>query len=98
MHDVVVVGAGPAGLSAAIYLGRAMRKVLVVDANKSMCRWEPHIENYLGFAEAISGDELLRHGRTQADRYHIQFVEDCVETAKGKIGDFVVIGKTGEYE
>lgn len=97
MHDVVVVGAGPAGLSAAIYLGRAMRSVLVVDANKSMCRWEPHIENYLGFPEGISGDELLLRGRTQTNRYKVEFVEDCVETAHGKIGEFVVVGKNGEH-
>ncbi|MGZ4975292.1 MAG: NAD(P)/FAD-dependent oxidoreductase, partial [Limisphaerales bacterium] len=65
MHDVAIVGAGPAGLSAAIYLGRAMRSVLVINTNKSMCRWEPHVENYLGFPDGISGDELLERGRKQ---------------------------------
>ena len=86
MHDVVIVGAGPAGLSAAIYLGRAKRKVLVVDANKTMCRWEPHVENYLGFPEGISWRELLKRGRQQTERYKIEFVEDTVETANGKVG------------
>lgn len=98
MHDVVVVGAGPAGLSAAIYLGRAMRNVLVVDANKPMCRWEPDIKNYLGFPDGISGDELLQRGRTQTERYKIEFVEDVVETAHGQAGDFTVVGKKGEYQ
>lgn len=98
MHDVVVVGAGPAGLSAAIYLGRAMRDVLVVDSNKPMCRWEPDIQNYLGFADGISGDDLLRRGRKQAERYGIEFVEDVVETAHGTVGDFTVVGKNGEYK
>lgn len=97
MHDVVVVGAGPAGLSAAIYLGRAMRNVLVVDANKPMCRWEPDIKNYLGFPDGISGEELLQRGRTQTERYKIEFVEDVVETAHGAAGDFTVVGKNGEY-
>src|SRR3954469_9715036 len=98
MHDVVIVGGGPAGLSAAIYLGRAKRKVLVVDSNETMCRWEPHIENYLGFPESISGEELLKRGRQQADRYDIEFVEDRAETAKGKIGKFEVEGKNNKYE
>jgi thioredoxin reductase (NADPH) len=98
MHDVAIVGAGPAGLSAAIYLGRAMRDVIVVDANKPMCRWEPHVDNYLGFHEGISGDELLSRGRKQTERYKVQFVEDTVETAKGKLGEFVIEGKDTKYE
>jgi thioredoxin reductase (NADPH) len=98
MHDVVIVGGGPAGLSAAIYLGRAKRKVLVVDSNETMCRWEPHIENYLGFPESISGEELLKRGRQQADRYDIEFVEDRAETASGKLGKFGIQGKNNKYE
>lgn len=98
MHNVVIVGGGPAGLSAAIYLGRAKRKVLVVDSNETMCRWEPHIDNYLGFPESISGEELLKRGRQQAQRYEIEFVEDRIEEASGKIGKFKVEGKENKYE
>lgn len=98
MHDVVIVGGGPAGLSAAIYLGRAKRAVSVIDSNKTMCRWEPHVENYLGFPESISGEELLKRGRKQADRYDIEFVEDTIETASGKIGKFIVESKERKYE
>jgi thioredoxin reductase (NADPH) len=98
MHDVVIVGGGPAGLSAGIYLGRAKRKVVVVDSNQTMCRWEPHVENYLGFPESISGEELLKRGRQQAQRYDIEFVEDSVETASGEAGKFIVEGKEGKYE
>ncbi|MGZ4961627.1 MAG: NAD(P)/FAD-dependent oxidoreductase, partial [Limisphaerales bacterium] len=97
MHDVAIVGAGPAGLSAAIYLGRAMRSVLVINTNKSMCRWEPHVENYLGFPDGISGDELLERGRKQTERYKVEFLEDSVETAHGELNEFVVVGKNGEY-
>jgi thioredoxin reductase (NADPH) len=98
MHDVIIVGGGPAGLSAAIYLGRAKRSTLVIDANKPMCRWEPHVENYLGFPDGISGDELLTRGRAQAERYGIEFREETVETASGKSGEFKVTCKEGEYE
>ena len=52
--DALVVGGGLAGLSAAIYLGRAMRDTLVIDNGKSMARWEPDVQNYLGFPDGIS--------------------------------------------
>jgi thioredoxin reductase (NADPH) len=64
--EVLIVGGGLAGLSAAIYLGRARRDTLVVDAGRSMARWEPDVQNYLGFPTGVSGAELLRRGRRQA--------------------------------
>jgi thioredoxin reductase (NADPH) len=97
MHDVAIIGAGPAGLSAAIYLGRAKRKVLVIDSNKPMCRWEPHIENYLGFPDGISGDDLLARGREQTSRYDVEFVDDTIDTASGKLGEFTMEGEKGKY-
>src|SRR3954453_2099867 len=97
MHDVVIVGGGPAGLSAAIYLGRAKRTVLVIDSNKPMCRWEPHVNNYLAFPDGVSGDDLIRRGRQQAERYGSDFVEDTVETAGGKLGDFTIEGKRSKH-
>jgi thioredoxin reductase (NADPH) len=97
MYDVAIVGGGPAGLSAAIYLGRAKRKVVVIDSNQPMCRWEPHVDNYLGFPEGISGEELITRGRQQAERYGIEFVEDTVETASGESGEFMLKGKDNTY-
>jgi thioredoxin reductase (NADPH) len=76
MWDVLIVGGGLAGLSAAIYLGRALRKTLVVDTGKSMAVWEPEVQNYLGFPEGISGEDLLSRGRKQAERYHVAFAQD----------------------
>jgi thioredoxin reductase (NADPH) len=98
MEDVAIIGAGPAGVSAAIYLGRAKRSVTVIDSKKPMCRWEPHVENYLGFPDGIGGEELLARGRQQAERYDIQFVEDTVETATGKSGDFAIQCKGREFQ
>jgi choline dehydrogenase-like flavoprotein len=66
--EVVIIGGGLAGLSAAIYLGRAKCNALLIDDGKSMARWEPHVQNYLGFPGGISGDKLLRAGREQARR------------------------------
>lgn len=98
MHfSVIVVGGGLAGLSAAIYLGRARRDTLVVDFGKSLARWEPEVENYLGFPEAISGTELLERARRQATRYHVRFARDEIISAH-KAGDvFKLRGRRHDY-
>src|SRR5687767_15949909 len=75
-REVIIIGGGLAGLSAAIYLGRAMRDVLIVDAGESLAIWEPEVQNYLGFPDCIDGRELLRRGREQAARYAAEFVHE----------------------
>jgi thioredoxin reductase (NADPH) len=95
--EVIIVGGGIAGLSAAIYLGRAERETLVIDSGKSMARWEPEVENYLGFPEGIAGEDLLRRGRDQADRYGIRIINDEIVRAQRNRGQFVLSGKHGDY-
>ena len=82
--EVVIIGGGLAGLSAAIYLGRAKCDALLIDDGKSMARWEPDVQNYLGFPAGIAGEKLLRAGREQARRYGIRFCRDRIrsETAE----------------
>jgi thioredoxin reductase (NADPH) len=65
--EVAIVGGGLAGLSAALYLARAQRSTLVIDAGRSLAVWEPEVQNYLGFPEGIAGEELLDLGRRQAE-------------------------------
>jgi thioredoxin reductase (NADPH) len=79
--DAIIVGGGLAGLSAAIYLGRAQCHTLVIDSAKSMAKWEPNVENYLGFPQGISGLELLKRGRQQAKRYGVHFAADEIGKA-----------------
>src|SRR5918999_1819341 len=86
-RDVVIIGGGLAGLSAAIYLSRALRHVLVVDTGKSMARWEPDVQNYLGFPDGISGGDLVSRGREQAEAYGAEFAEDEIVEA-GREEDF----------
>lgn len=95
--DVIIIGGGIAGLSAAVYLGRALRSTLIIDEGKSMASWEPHVENYLGFPESISGDELLRRGREQAEKYKTVFISDRVEKIHKRQDLFVVQTDDTEY-
>jgi len=66
MLDAIVVGGGPAGLTAACYLRRFHRECLVVDAGHSRARWIPESNNCPGFPQGVSGDGLLRRLREQA--------------------------------
>jgi thioredoxin reductase (NADPH) len=96
-REVIVVGGGIAGLSAAIYLGRAQRDVIVIDSGHSMAKWEPAVENYLGFPEGVAGEELLRHGRQQAQRFDVRFVRDEITGVTRKRSGFTVRGKRKTY-
>jgi len=69
--ECAIVGAGPAGLTAAIYLARYLRKIIVFDSGQSRARWIPRSHNCPGFPEGISGLELLTRLREQAQRYGV---------------------------
>ena len=76
--DLLVIGAGPAGISAALYARRGGLAVTVVTKGietGGLAKAE-QIENYYGFAEPISGKELLRRGAAGAERLGVQIVED----------------------
>src|SRR5947199_8491417 len=64
--DCLIVGGGPAGLTAAIYLARFHLDILVVDGGKSRASWIPCTHNVPGFPDGIEGGELLRRMREQA--------------------------------
>ena len=67
--DCLIVGGGPAGLTAAIYLARFHLDILVVDGGKSRASWIPCTRNVSGFPEGIEGTELLQRMRDQACKY-----------------------------
>jgi thioredoxin reductase (NADPH) len=96
-REVIIVGGGIAGLSAAIYLGRAQRDTLVIDSGHSMAKWEPTVENYLGFPDGVGGEELLKNGERQAKRHEVDFARDEITAVSSKKSLFVLKGKKKTY-
>ena len=74
MPDVecLIIGGGPAGLTAATYLGRFRRRVLLIDSGASRAMWIPVTHNLIGFTEGISGPALLDRMRAQAILYGVE--------------------------
>jgi thioredoxin reductase (NADPH) len=75
--DCLIIGGGPAGLTAAIYLARFHLDIRVVDAGKSRAAWIPCTHNHAGFPDGINGKELLQRMRDQAQKYGAK-----IETAR----------------
>jgi thioredoxin reductase (NADPH) len=67
--DCLIVGAGPAGLTAAIYLARFHLKLKVVDAGNSRASWIPCTRNHAGFPDGISGTDLIERMKAQAGKF-----------------------------
>lgn len=95
-YDVVIVGAGTAGLSAALALGRSMRRVLVLDGGAPRNASAEHSHN-LFTRDGVSPDELLRLGREDLEKYETVEVRQGIATgASGADGDFEVTLDSGE--
>jgi thioredoxin reductase (NADPH) len=67
--DCIVIGGGPAGLMAAVYLGRYKRRVAVIDEGMSRVAMIPRTRNVLGFPEGIAGEDLLARMREHAQKF-----------------------------
>lgn len=96
MYDVIVIGSGPAGISASIYLKRAQKNVCIITDGNSALKKAKKIENYYG-VEPISGEELYSIGLKQAKKLEIPIEEDEV-TNISLDRNFVVRTVNSEYE
>jgi thioredoxin reductase (NADPH) len=79
-YDAIIVGAGPGGLTGAIYLGRFLRNFLVIEDGDPRAGWIPRSHNHPGFPDGIPGKALLARMRAQAERYGARFELGFVET------------------
>ncbi len=79
MYDVVIIGAGPAGLAAAVYGGTEGLKTLMIEkrAPGGQAGTSSRIENYLGFPSGLSGADLTRRALTQASRFGVELLSPC---------------------
>lgn len=89
--DAIIVGGGPAGLSAGISVARANRSALLFDAKRpGRSDWGQMNHNYFGFPDGISIVELCSRGRDQAERLGVRFVDTVVETVEPDSDGFTV--------
>ncbi|HMG46463.1 MAG TPA: NAD(P)/FAD-dependent oxidoreductase [Allosphingosinicella sp.] len=94
-YDCVVIGGGPAGLTAAIYLARFHLKLKVVDAGSSRAAWIPCTRNHAGFPEGISGKELLARMAAQAQKYGAAIESERVTRLDRVDGGFCAVWGSG---
>jgi thioredoxin reductase (NADPH) len=95
--DCIIIGAGPAGLTAAIYLARYHLSIRLFDSGTSRAAWIPCSHNHAGFPDGIPGKELLARMREQARKYGAVREEKQVDHL-AKVGDHFVVGTdSGTY-
>jgi thioredoxin reductase (NADPH) len=93
--DCLVIGAGPAGLTAATYLTRFHRRIVAIDAGKSRARWIPSSHNCPGFPFGVAGTALLAKLHAQATGYGAEVVEGCIAKLERDDDGFVATAADG---
>src|SRR5437660_11423444 len=100
MHNVLIIGSGCAGLTAAIYAARANLKPLVLDGHEpgGQLSLTTHVENYPGFPDGIMGPQLIENMRKQAQKFGAQFKAGAVTEVDVSSRPFKIIAGKDMYE
>lgn len=94
-YDALIIGGSYAGLSAALCLGRSLRKTLIIDAGRPCNRMTPHTQNFLTH-DGRAPDEVRAVARRDVERYpDVSFLEDSVVSVAGGDGAFTVTTQGG---
>jgi thioredoxin reductase (NADPH) len=86
MYEALILGGGPAGLSAAVYLGRFTRRVVVLDAGDARSKYAQVNDNYLGFPDGVTTQDLRALGERQAQRFGAEIRRCTVERLEQRPG------------
>jgi thioredoxin reductase (NADPH) len=99
IYDVIVIGSGPAGLSAALYAGRAHLDTLVLTGSEigGQVSLTSEVDNYPGLAEGLTGPELVQKLQAHAERFGAQVQIDTITAVDLKQRPFRLSGYNGEY-
>lgn len=91
-YDIIIIGGGPAGLSAGLYTSRANKRTLILDKpGEGALKKVKVMENYLGFPEGINGEELLELGRRQVKKFGAEILEEeAVAIKPGNQNKYIV--------
>lgn len=99
IHDVIIIGSGPAGYSAALYAGRAHLDTLLLTGNEIggqvATTWE--VDNYPAFPDGLTGPELVERMQKHAERFGARFEMDYITAVDFKKRPFALTGYNGEY-
>ena len=100
LHDVIIIGSGPAGYTAAIYAARANLSVLMLQGYQvgGQLMLTSDVENYPGFEEGILGPPMMEKFEAQARRFGTELIPEDVISVDFSKRPFKVITDTGEYE
>jgi thioredoxin reductase (NADPH) len=100
MYNVVIIGSGCAGLTAAIYAGRANLKPVVLDGHEpgGQLSLTTHVENFPGFPDGIMGPELIENMRKQAQKFGAEFKAGAVTEVDLSKRPFKIVAGKDTYE
>lgn len=100
IHDLIVIGSGPAGYTAALYAGRAHLDTLLITGNEIggqvATTWE--VDNYPAFPDGITGPELVERMQKQAEKYGARIEMDYVTSVDLSQRPFTLTGYSGQYK
>ncbi len=96
LHDVIIVGGGPAGLTAAVYAARKMLKVLLITQNiGGQALYSLDVENYMGY-QFISGQDLMDRFEKQVEKYNVKNVFSEVKSVTKENEVFITRSTNGD--